>query len=298
MKIASIKIACWNVAGLRGSIKKGAVDWIESSDYDIVCLQETKCTRAEADKVAPEWVFTKYPHRFWNSCTGEYQHLGFQKKGLSGTAIWSKWSGVQLESAEFDKEGRITAVDFGDFIVVTVYTTNSQSPESDRFRYRVREWDVAFREYVAKLSSVKATVVCGDFNVAHQDRDVYKPDEFKNMVAGFMNEERENFTKLLDLGFIDGFRHFKPDDDKQFTFWDQKLPYLRRTNRGWRIDYFLVPQSLVHTMTECDIHPDIQGSDHCPITLTLALEHSTSHKPKVILKRNRRLRIVKSLSQQ
>jgi exodeoxyribonuclease-3 len=111
-------------------------------------------------------------------------------------------------------------------------------------------------------------VVCGDFNVAHQDTDVYKPDEFHNMVAGFMNEERENFTRLLtECGFDDAFTKKHPGAEKQFTFWDQKLPYLRRTNRGWRIDYFLTPQKLPFIVRDCDHHTSQTGSDHCPISL-------------------------------
>jgi exodeoxyribonuclease-3 len=282
-----MKIVCWNVAGIRGSFKKGAMDWLSGGAYDIVCIQETKATEEEADKVAPRWVNENYPHRYWNSCTGEYQHEGFQKKGLSGTCIWSKQPGEQLAHPDFDKEGRTTTVEFGEFIIVTVYTPNSQTPESDRFRYRVRTWDDSFREYVQQLNAHKPTIVCGDFNVAHGDGDVYKPVEYKNMVAGFMNEERDNFSKLLDdANLVDTFRRFHPDDEGAYTFWDQKLPYLRRTNRGWRIDYFLTPTSLQSKITACDQHPTIMGSDHCPITLEL-----TTIVPKT-RKRKIRLRIV------
>jgi exodeoxyribonuclease-3 len=284
-----MKIVCWNVAGIRGSFKKGAMDWLSGGTYDIVCIQETKATEEEADKVSPRWVKENYPHRYWNSCTGEFQHEGFQKKGLSGTCIWSKQPGKQLAHPGFDKEGRTTTVEFSEFIIVTVYTPNSQTPESNRFRYRVRTWDDNFREYIQQLNALKPTIVCGDFNVAHGDGDVYKPVEYKNMVAGFMNEERDNFSKLLDdAKLVDTFRRFHPDDEGAYTFWDQKLPYLRRTNRGWRIDYFLTPTCLRNKVTACDQHPTIRGSDHCPITLELT---TTAPKTK---KRKIKLRIVEN----
>ena len=266
------------------------MDWLSGGTYDIVCIQETKATQEEADKVSPRWVKEKYPYRYWNSCTGEFQHEGFQKKGLSGTCIWCKQPGEQLAHPGFDKEGRTTTVEFGEFIIVTVYTPNSQTPESDRFRYRVRTWDDNFREYIQQLNKQKPTIVCGDFNVAHGDGDVYKPVEYKNMVAGFMNEERDNFSKLLDEAkLVDTFRLFHPDDKGAYTFWDQKLPYLRRTNRGWRIDYFLTPTCLQNKVTMCDQHPTIRGSDHCPITLELTTTNAL--KPR---KRKIRLRIVEN----
>lgn len=244
------------------------MDWLQSAENDIVCLQETKCTDDEAAKVMPGWVDQAYPYRYWNSCDGRHQDKGFQKKGLSGTAIWSKRPGIQLAGVDFDKEGRITAVEFSDIILVTVYTPNSQSPESDRFRYRVRSWDVDFRAYMSQLCKKKTTIICGDFNVAHGDGDVYKPDEFRNRVAGFMNEERENFTKLLtETDSIDAFSKCNPNAEKAFTFWDQKLPYLRRTNRGWRIDYFLTPCKLPIRIKKCEHLPYVTGSDHCPISL-------------------------------
>ena len=281
-----MKILCWNVAGLRGSFKKGAMDWLSGGTYDVICIQETKATEEEANKVMPAWVSEQYPHRFWNSCSGEFQHLGFQKKGLSGTCIWSKQPGTELAPPSFDKEGRTTTVDLGTFILVTVYTPNSQNPESERFRYRVREWDVNFREYIVALKSQKPVIVCGDFNVAHGDGDVYKPVEFANMVAGYMNEERDNLTKLLKAGFVDAFRTQNPDQEAAYTFWDQKLPYLRRTNRGWRIDYFFVPTDVWHRVSKCQHLPEVTGSDHCPISLDI------DDKPLPTKKRRIKLRVM------
>lgn len=278
-----MKIVCWNVAGLRGSLKKGATNWLQSGKYDYICLQETKCTKEEAEKVMPSWVRDLYPYRYWRSCTGEYKNEGFQKKGLSGTAIWSKHPGIQLASTLFDKEGRITAVEYVKFILVTVYTPNSQSPESDRFRYRVREWDVNFRKYICSLQQDKPVIVCGDFNVARFDKDVYNPDEFKNMVAGFMNEERDNLEQLLvEAKLEDAFVKKHPTTEKAFTFWDQKLPYLRRTNRGWRIDYFLTPAKFPFIIRECKHMPSIVGSDHCPIELVIEFLTKKPYKLKLV----------------
>lgn len=264
-----MNIVSWNVAGLRGSFKKSALNWLQGNSYDIICLQETKCNQNEATKVMPKWITEQFQYQFWNSCNGEYQHLGFQRKGLSGTSIWSKYPGNQLSCPEFDKEGRITTVEYDNFILVTVYTPNSQGPQSERFTYRINSWDISFIEYIEELNSSKPTIICGDFNVAFQDKDVYNPTNFRNKVAGFIDEERDNFDNILCLGYKDAFRMFYPNQEKCFTFWSQIQPQLRRTNRGWRIDYFLVPTILQQYITDCNILSNIYGSDHCPITLTI-----------------------------
>jgi len=276
-----MKIVSWNVAGIRGSFKKGALDWLRNGEFDIICFQETKCTKDEALRTLPDWTRELYPYQYWQSCTGEFVDEGFQRKGLNGTAIWSKTPCINdFGRADFDKEGRITAVEFKKFTLVNVYTPNAQSLESNRYDYRVSSWDVAFREYVALCNIAKPVVICGDFNVAHLDIDVYKPYEFYDMVTGFTNKERENFTRLLSSGFIDCYRHFNPTQEKAYTFWDQKLPYLRRTNRGWRIDYFLLSAKSTKWLQECNILPDVLGSDHCPLTLTLEFVDKTKHRHK------------------
>lgn len=286
-----MKIVSWNVAGLRGSFKKSALNWLEGSEYDIICLQETKSSEEEANKVMPKWISETYQYRYWNSCTGEYQHLGFQRKGLSGTSIWCKQPGVQLETPEFDKEGRTTAVEFNDFIIVTVYTPNSQNPKSQRFTYRVQNWDVEFLSYIQSLNNLKPTIICGDFNVAIEEKDVYNPVGFKNKVAGFIDEERDNFKNILCSGYKDAFRMFYPDDKEKYTFWTQTQPQLRKTNRGWRIDYFLVPTKFTNHIIDCNILPNIMGSDHCPITLICNLENT---KKEEIKKKKYKLKLVES----
>lgn len=287
-----MKIACWNVAGIRGCFKKGALDWLQAGMFDIICFQETKATREEAEKVLSNWITEKYQYRYWNSCTGEFQSMGFQRKGFSGTSIWSKQPGTQLEVPEFDKEGRTTAVEFSKFIIVTVYTPNGQTPKSSRFTYRVNEWDNDFRNYILELNKVKPTIICGDFNVAHDDKDVYNPDEFRNKVACFTDIERSNLDELLANNYIDAFRIFHPNEENQFTYWTQTFPYLRKTNRGWRIDYFFIPTNLYNDITDCSILPDIKGSDHCPITLSFDIKQ----KRVVKIRRNIKLRIVDELS--
>jgi len=259
-----MRIICWNVAGIRACLKRGSMDFLGDGKYDIVCIQETKALESEVE--ISEQLRETYPFRYWNSCKGE----GGQKKGLSGTAIWSKRKAMrQLPVAGFDNEGRITAVEFGEFNLVTVYTPNSQSPVSERCQFRTKVWDKNFREYVSGLNKIKPTIICGDFNVANEDIDVYKPDEWRNAVAGFLDNERNNFKALLAEGFVDAYRERHPGAERRYTFWDQKLPFLRKSNRGWRIDYFLVPQALRSRVKGSGIHSTTMGSDHCPITLTL-----------------------------
>jgi len=171
----------------------------------------------------------------------------------------------------------VTAVEFPDFILVTVYTPNSQSLASDRLLYRVNVWDKLFREYVAGLMkdgargvpSVKRVILCGDFNVARNDIDVYWPDQIRNMSPGFLNAERNGLEQLIGTGMTDAYRCMHPDAEGAYTFWDQKLPYLRKSNRGWRIDYFFVSDELAGRIKACRHHKEILGSDHCPLTLDI-----------------------------
>lgn len=262
-----MRIVSWNVAGLRACLKRGDLDWITQGKYDMVCLQETKALESEVE--LPEDIVKAFPYRYWNSCNGWTKKGVGQRKGLSGTAIWSVRKGCRLDTPAFDIEGRITAVDFGDAILVTVYTPNSQSVFSDRCAYRIKVWDGLFREYITELKEQKPTIVCGDFNVANEDRDVYKPEEWRNAAPGFLDNERINFKALLGQGFLDAYRARHPNATRRFTFWDQKLPFLRKCNRGWRIDYFLVPKDMREKVKACAIHSQQAGSDHCPITLCI-----------------------------
>ena len=255
-----MKILSWNVAGIRACLKKGGLDFLLSADYGKVCIQETKAEESQVQ--LSEEFKTAYPHRFWKSSGGVTQ-----RKGLSGTAIWSKTAPIrEISPPAFDTEGRITAVEFKNFNIVTVYTPNSQGPESDRFIYRVTEWDPQFRAYIVALKEAKNTIVCGDFNAVHKDVDMYNTAKYKNYAAGLLDEERREFQEHLDAGFIDAFRK-TCKEPHQYTYWDQQRPIMRKKNYGWRIDYFLVDQKRASQIKDCGIMPDQMGSDHCPIWL-------------------------------
>ena len=266
-----MKILSWNVAGIRATIKKDSLLFLNSGYYDVVCFQETKAT-AEQVKM-PEDLDAMYPFRYWRSTLGTTQ-----RKGLSGTAIWSKNEPIaELEPPEIDEEGRVTAIEFEKIIVVTVYTPNSQAPGTDRHLFRSGVWDDHFREYICDLNARKPTIVCGDLNVVHQDIDIHNPDRNRNKVAGFLDDERINFQQHLKAGFVDAFRVIN-SEPHNYTYWDQRMPHLRKTNRGWRIDYFLVPVSMKKKIKNCRILKDQLGSDHCPIDL----EISNPRKLKIV----------------
>ena len=262
----SINILCWNVAGVRARLTKKDLDFLLLQDnseiYDIVCIQETKA-RPEQVKLSDE--FKKlYPYRYWQSNKGTTQQIGF-----SGTCIWSKIEPMrEIEPPLFDEEGRVTAIEFQKFNLVTVYTPNSQDAYSDRCKYRIDKWDPQFRQYIRDLNREKPVIVCGDFNVAYHDIDIYNSKKYYNAVAGFLNSEREEFAKHLSLGFVDALRE-KNQSRELYTYWNQRVPKMRLTNRGWRIDYFLVEDRLKENIEECKIHDQIKGSDHCPISLKI-----------------------------
>ena len=260
-RMTMAKVLCWNVAGIRAALRKGALDYLVDGEYDVLCFQETKAEEAQVEM--PPALAAMYPHRFWRSTKGTTQ-----RKGLSGTTIWSKSRPVgEFDPPEADEEGRVTAVEFRTWNLVTVYTPNSQAPGAERHVHRVEVWDELFRAYVQRLNRRKPTFVCGDFNVANEDIDVYQPEEWRNEVAGFLDSERMNFKALLRSGWHDVFREAYPEREKAYTFWDQKLPYLRRCNRGWRIDYFLVPKAFRGQVKAVGVLQGVMGSDHCPITL-------------------------------
>lgn len=257
-----MKIHSWNVAGLRASLRKGSLDYLKDQGVDVLCIQETKAE--ESDVKIPDWLTAMFPHRYWNSTLGTTQ-----RKGFSGTAIWSREEPLsRVPTPEFDEEGRTVSLEFKKFILVTVYTPNSQSPKSDRLVYRTEHWQDNFEAFIQNLEQVKPVIVCGDFNVAHQDIDVHKPDEVRNVSAGFLDIEREQFQRMLDSGYEDCFRRFNKEA-KQYTYWDQRIPAFRKRNLGWRIDYFLASRRARKYVRACRILPDVMGSDHCPVELVV-----------------------------
>ena len=252
-----MKLLSWNVAGIRAVLRKNALDFTLNSDYDVLCFQETKAERSQVKDISK---FTnEYPYQHWNHSK--------TKKGYSGTAIWSKQEFKELSSPGFDQEGRITAVEFETFQLVTVYTPNSKGDLS-RLDERINIWDALFKIYCDELNQIKPLIICGDFNVIHQDIDIHKPEEHRgNIYAGFTDEERQSFTELLGYGYSDAFRMFN-DKEGHYTWWSY-MHGARNRNIGWRLDYFLVPDSLKKNTKSSEILKSVIGSDHCPITLNI-----------------------------
>tara|TARA_Y100000389_G_C17466422_1_gene526071 strand:- start:3066 stop:3839 length:774 start_codon:yes stop_codon:yes gene_type:complete len=256
-----MKIVSWNVAGIRAMIKKGNLDkLIAEHNFDIICLQETKAE--EEQVVLSEGIMMKYPYRFWHSTKGTTQ-----RKGLSGTAIWCKEKPLyRINAPDMDEEGRITALEFDNIVVVCVYTPNSQGLNTARYEFRTGQWHNNFLEYITKLREKKATIICGDLNVAHNEIDIHNPKKHNNY-AGFLELERKQFQIYLDVGYTDTFRQYYPDTKEKYTYWNQLNPKNRVNNSGWRIDYCLL--SDVSLLKDANIMPDIYGSDHCPIYIEL-----------------------------
>ncbi len=256
-----MKIISWNVAGLRAMLKRENLLYIlEKEKPDIICLQETKAEESQVK--LPEWIIKEYPYRFWESTKGTTQ-----RKGLSGTTIWSKVKPLlQYNPPETDEEGRITTLEFENFNLICVYTPNSQKQNSERLNFRTTTWHNGFKAYIYAVKHLKPTIICGDFNVAHQNIDIHKPEKHKKQ-AGFLDIERSQFQEYLDLGFVDIFRIKNPTLEKKYTYWNQLNPKNRTMNSGWRIDYFICTEDI--NVNECDILDNIYGSDHCPISILL-----------------------------
>ena len=251
-----MKFISWNVNGLRACVTKGFQTFFDDAQADFFCLQETKLQAGQIQMELPGY------EQFWNYA---------QKKGYSGTAIFAKEAplsvtyGVGVE--ELDTEGRLITVEYPQFYLVTCYTPNAQQGLA-RIDHRLK-WDEAFREYLQRLDQVKPVIVCGDLNVAHQEIDLKNPSSNRGN-AGFSDEERESFTKLLNSGFTDTFRLLNPDVTGAYSWWSYRFN-ARKNNAGWRIDYFLVSNRLAEKITATPIHADILGSDHCPVGLELDL---------------------------
>lgn len=248
------KFISWNVNGLRACVNKGFMEYFDSVDADIFCLQEIKLSEGQFD-----WNKEGY-HIYYNYA---------EKKGYSGTAVFSKEEPINVTYGlgidEHDHEGRVITLEFEDYYLVTVYTPNSQS-ELARLDYRMK-WEDDFRKYLCDLKEKKSVVVCGDMNVAHEEIDLKNPNTNRKN-AGFTDEERAKMTELLDAGFVDSFRYFYPESEGIYSWWSYRFK-AREKNAGWRIDYFLVSEDLKDKMESADIHTDIMGSDHCPVELVL-----------------------------
>lgn len=249
-----MKLVSWNVNGLRACMGKGFAEFLNSENPDVICLQETKMQREQAD-----FDFEGY-YEYWNSA---------EKKGYSGTAIFTKKEpisvsyGIGMEEA--DAEGRVICAEFEGFYLVTVYTPNAQR-ELVRIDFRMAFED-AFRAYLMKLNETKPVVVCGDMNVAHKPIDLKNPKTNIGS-AGFSYEERGKFSELLASGFNDTFRMLYPDKAEAYSWWSYMFKS-RERNTGWRIDYFLVTDDIKDKVKDSLILSDVMGSDHCPVELLL-----------------------------
>ncbi|MDO4743937.1 MAG: exodeoxyribonuclease III [Clostridia bacterium] len=249
-----MKFVSWNVNGLRACLEKGFMDTFKAFDADIFAVQESKMNPSQAE------VITEGYYQYWNSA---------EKKGYSGTVVFTKEEPISVAYGigipEHDKEGRVITLEFKEFFFVTCYTPNSQN-ELARLGYRM-EWEDAFLNYLVGLDKNKPVVLCGDLNVAHKEIDLKNPKTNRRN-AGFTDEEREKMTRLLDSGFCDTFRQLYPDREGIYSWWSYRF-HAREKNAGWRIDYFITSNRLSDKIRTAEIHTEVFGSDHCPVSLEL-----------------------------
>ena len=249
-----MKLISWNVNGLRACVGKGFLEIFQKLDADIFCLQETKMQAGQLDLDLPGY------HQYYNYA---------DKKGYSGTALFTKKEPLNVTYGigvdVHDHEGRVITAEFEDFFFITVYVPNSQN-ELARLDYRM-EWERDFLAYVKKLEETKPVIYCGDLNVAHKEIDLKNP-KTNHHNAGFTDEERAAFSRVLDSGMIDTYRYFYPDKTDIYSWWSYRFQ-ARAKNAGWRIDYFVVSESLKDRLVSADIHTSIEGSDHCPVELLI-----------------------------
>ena len=253
-----MKLISWNVNGIRAVINKGFEDFFKEANADIFCLQETKMQVEQLGEDAKK-IFDGY-YQYWNCA---------EKKGYSGTAIFTKKEPISVSYGigieEHDKEGRVITLEYEDFYIVDCYTPNSKR-ELERLEYRMI-WEDEFRNYLLNLNKRKPVILCGDLNVAHKEIDLKNP-KTNRRTAGFTDEEREKMTRLLDSGFTDSFRFLYPNKENCYSWWSY-MGHSREKNIGWRIDYFIVSNSIESKIKESYIYQNILGSDHCPVGLEL-----------------------------
>ena len=249
-----MKLVSWNVNGLRACLGKGFLESFAALDADVFPIQETKMQPGQAELDLPGY------RQYWNSA---------EKKGYSGTAVFTRLEPLNVTcgigSEEHDREGRAITLEFEDFYLVNCYVPNAQR-ELTRLDWRM-EWEDALREYLLALDKKKPVIYCGDLNVAHQEIDL-KNAKSNRGNAGFTDEERTKMTQLLEAGFVDSFRYLYPDRTGAYSWWSY-MYHARANNAGWRIDYFIVSRSIADRINDSVIHPEIMGSDHCPVELDI-----------------------------
>jgi exodeoxyribonuclease III len=249
-----MRIISWNVNGLRSCMNKGFMDFFEKAEADVFCIQETKLQQG-GDSLTTEGY-----HQFWDDA---------EKKGYAGTAVFSLTEPLSvsygLGEEDEDGEGRVITLEYDELYVVNVYVPNA-GEELKRLGYRL-EWDVRFRDYLSALDAKKPVIACGDFNVAHTEADI-KNASSNRRHAGFTDEERGSFTKLLEAGFTDAFRALYPDARDKYTYWSYRFN-ARERNTGWRIDYACISSRLKDRLKSFTIHSSVYGSDHCPVEIEI-----------------------------
>lgn len=249
-----MKLVTWNVNGLRACLKKGFVESMLALEADMICLQETKMERGQAEVDLPGYF------EYWNSA---------EKKGYSGTAIFTKEEPLSaaygMDVDKHDHEGRLITLEYPEFYLVNCYTPNAQDGLA-RIDYRM-EWEDDLLDYLQSLDKTKPVIYCGDLNVAHREIDLKNPKTNRNN-AGFSDQERGKIDRLFHSGFTDAFRHLYPDKEGAYSWWSYRFN-ARANNAGWRIDYFVVSDRLKDRVEDVVIHADITGSDHCPVSIKL-----------------------------
>lgn len=251
-----MRFVSWNVNGIRACMKKGFEDFFREADADIFCIQESKCQAGQVELDLPGY------EQYWDYA---------QKKGYSGTAVFTRQTPLEVRYGmgveAHDREGRMVTLKFPDFYLVNMYVPNSQDGLA-RLSYRM-EWERDCLDHLCRLREDRPVIFCGDLNVAHQEIDLKNPKANRGH-AGFADEERACFTKILESGFIDTFRYFYPDLEGAYSWWSYRFN-ARARNAGWRIDYFCVSPELKGSLRHAGILSQVMGSDHCPVTLDLDL---------------------------
>ncbi|KAN0036167.1 hypothetical protein ACTA71_005469 [Dictyostelium dimigraforme] len=256
-----MKVISWNVAGFKSVLSKGFTEYVEKEKPDVLCLQETKISPSDIKK-------DQLPKGY------EYHFIAADKKGHHGTGVLIKKKplavtfGIGID--KHDNEGRVITLEYDQFYIVNTYIPNAGTKGLQRLDYRIKEWDVDFQAYLEKLNSNKPVIWCGDLNVAHTEIDLKNP-KTNQRSAGFTIEERTSFSKFLEKGYVDSYRHFNPGKEGSYTFWSY-MGGGRSKNVGWRLDYFVVSKRLMDSVKTSPFHrTSVMGSDHCPIGIVVDL---------------------------
>ena len=253
-----MRIISYNVNGIRAAIKKGFIDWLKTDPADVVCVQETKAVQGDVDTKLFEALGF---HHYWFSA---------QKKGYSGVAVFTKIKPDHVTYGngykESDNEGRVIQLDFKNFKLINAYFPSGTSgDERQQFKY---EWLNELADWLKKIKKKNPNLIlCGDYNIAHNEIDIHDPKSNKN-TSGFLPEEREWMTRFFESGWVDTFREFRPEPHR-YSWWSQRFPSVRLNNKGWRIDYINATESLKKNLKDAEIYPDVKHSDHCPVYLEI-----------------------------